>query len=310
MRAKKWLVFLTSICSIGTIALIVLFQYKELKTGYDISLAIFGSAVLGFLMSLIEYFSERRDAMEEFWTETINVLTQYRKAKPLVLSEPEELVLNSLSEDESNKLIESYGETVAKSLGFKKENRAKGAYIAWLEDHVPMSFQEDDDISEIFDEIYKNSLVQDRTQISSVIDNYIELSQISLNKLNNAYGNLDFLFGNKKIRLKAYNEILNRLREIRKTIYEETYHFKLWKEGKGNFVICTQKAIKVSNILFTSVESESDGFKQKCIYQEAFDEISESLEDFRIKIYWTNKRDPVDHIPVMGQMINFEADDK
>ena len=310
MRAKKWLVFFTSICSIGTIALIALFKYTELETGYDISLAIFGSALLGFVMSLIEYFSERRGAMEVFWTETINVLTQYRKAKPLVLSEPEELVLSSLSEDESNKLIESYGEAVAKSLGFEKVNRAKEAYIAWLEGHVPMSFKEDDNISEILDEIYKNSLEQDRAQIESVIDNYIELSQIRLNKLNNAYGNLDFLFGNRKIRLKAYNEILNRLREIRKTICEETYHFKLCEEGKGNFMICTQKAIEVSNMLFTSIESESGGLKQECIYQETFDEISESLEDFRMKIYWTNKRDPVDHIPVMGQMIDFGKDDK
>lgn len=150
------------------------------------------------------------------------------------------------------------------------------------------------------------NIIQGRIRLKSVIENYIALSKISLCKLDNAYGNLDFLFGNKKIRLRAYNEIFNKIREIRKSIIQETYYFDLWKEGKDNFAVCAKKAIEVSKILFTSIESEKDGFKQKCIYQVAFDDINESLEDFRVKIYWTNKRNPVERIPVMEKMINFE----
>lgn len=195
-------------------------------------------------------------------------------------------------------------------MGLKEENIAKEAYIAWLESHEPMSFTENDNIAEILDEIYEYRLGQDKTQIASAIENYIGLSKINLSKLDNAYGNLDFLFGNKKIRLKAYDEIFNKIREIRNSIMQETYHFNLWKEGRGNFAVCAEKAIKVSKTLFTSIESEKNGFKQKCIYQEVFYDIDESLEDFRVKIYWTKKRDPIERIPVMGQMINFEKDDK
>ena len=165
MRAKKWLTISTVICTIGSIALIIFFKNIDIRIGYDISLAIFGSALLGFIMSLIEYFSERKSSMEEFWSETMRVLAQFRQAKPIVLSEPEELVLNSLFEDESNKMKKSYGEKLSESLGLKEENVAKEAYIAWLESHDPMSLTKNDNITELFDEVYEYHLGQDKTQI-------------------------------------------------------------------------------------------------------------------------------------------------
>lgn len=110
MRAKKWLTISTVVCTIGSIVSMIVFKNIHIDMGYDVALAIFGSALLGFIMSLIEYFSERKSSMEEFWSEAIQVLVQLRQAKPIVLSEPEELVLNSLFEDESNGTMKLYGE--------------------------------------------------------------------------------------------------------------------------------------------------------------------------------------------------------
>ena len=50
--------------------------------------------------------------------------------------------------------------------------------------------------------------------VNEVIDNYIELSKISLYELDSAYSNLNFIFLNKNIRLKAYNELFNKIRSI------------------------------------------------------------------------------------------------
>ena len=61
--------------------------------------------------------------------------------------------------------------------------------------------------------------------VNEVIDNYIELSKISLYELDSAYSNLNFIFSNKNIRLKAYNEIFNKIRTIKQKLLEETYHF-------------------------------------------------------------------------------------
>lgn len=309
MRAKKWLTFATIICTIASVVLMIVFQCNDIKIGYDISLALFGSAFLGFIMSLIEYFSERKSSMEKFWIEARKVIIQFRKAKPIVISEPEELIFNSFAEEIHNREVERYGEKIANSLGLKKESKAKNEYIAWMESHEIMNFTENDNISEILDELYKQHLEENKVCFSSIIDNYIDLSNISLSDLDSAYGSLDFMFGNKKIRRTAYEEIFNKVREIRNSIYSEVYHFNLWKEGKGNFVICAMKAMEISKILFESKISESGALKQECIYQRAFDEIEESLEDFRIKIYWSQKKESVKRIPIMGRVINFEDEE-
>lgn len=309
MRAKKWLTFATIICTIASIVLMIAFQCNDIKIGYDISLALFGSAFLGFIMSLIEYFSERKSSMEKFWIEARKVLVQFRNAKPIVMNEPEELILNSLAEEMNNREIEKYGEEVANSLGLKKESKAKNEYIAWMESHEVMNFTENDDIPRILDEIYEQRLEERRTYFSSIIDNYIDLSSISLSDLDSAYGSLDFMFGNKKIRRIAYEEVFNKVREIRNSIYSEVYHFNLWKEGKGNFVICAMKAMEISKELFESKISESGALKQECIYQKAFDEIEESLEDFRIKIYWSQKKEQITRLPVLHKIINVEKEE-
>lgn len=309
MRAKKWLTFATIICTIASIVLMIAFQCNDIKIGYDISLALFGSAFLGFIMSLIEYFSERKSSMEKFWIEARKVLVQFRNAKPIVMNEPEELILNSLAEEINNREIEKYGEEVANSLGLKKESKAKDEYIAWMESHEVINFTENDDISRILDEIYVQRLEERRTYFSSIIDNYIDLSSISLSDLDSAYGSLDFMFGNKKIRRIAYEEVFNKVREIRNSIYSEVYHFNLWKEGKGNFVICAMKALEISKALFESKISESGALKQEYIYQRAFDEIEESLEDFRIKIYWSQKKEQITRLPVLHKIINVEKEE-
>ena len=309
MRAKKWLTFATIICTIASIVLMIAFQCNDIKIGYDISLALFGSAFLGFIMSLIEYFSERKSSMEKFWIEARKVLVQFRNAKPIVMNEPEELILNSFAEEINNREIEKYGEEVANSLGLKKESKAKNEYIAWMESHEVMNFTENSDISRILDEIYEQRLEERRTYFSSIIDNYIDLSSISLSDLDSAYGSLDFMFGNKKIRRIAYEEVFNKVREIRNSIYSEVYHFNLWKEGKGNFVICAMKAMEISKALFESKISESGALKQECIYQKAFDEIEESLEDFRIKIYWPQKKEQITRLSVLHKIINVEKEE-
>ncbi len=309
MRAKKWLTFATIICTIASIVLMIAFQCNDIKIGYDISLALFGSAFLGFIMSLIEYFSERKSSMEKFWIEARKVLVQFRNAKPIVMNEPEELILNSFAEEINNREIEKYGEEVANSLGLKKESKAKNEYIAWMESHEVMNFTENSDISRILDEIYEQRLEERRTYFLSIIDNYIDLSSISLSDLDSAYGSLDFMFGNKKIRRIAYEEVFNKVREIRNSIYSEVYHFNLWKEGKGNFVICAMKAMEISKALFESKISESGALKQECIYQKAFDEIEESLEDFRIKIYWPQKKEQITRLSVLHKIINVEKEE-
>lgn len=65
MKAKKWVTLITAGISVISLicAIVANCACVNLPLMYDISMAIFGSALLGFIMSLIEYFAERRKAM-------------------------------------------------------------------------------------------------------------------------------------------------------------------------------------------------------------------------------------------------------
>ena len=66
------------------------------------------------------------------------------------------------------------------------------------------------------------------------------------------------------------------------------------------------KAIEVSKILFTEKKKSEDAYDYVSIYQKEFDDIEESLEVFRTKIYFKSKVEPVERIPVTGRMMNFK----
>ena len=102
MRAKRWVTLVTFSLTLVSIVLIIKFKNFECNVEYDIAMAIFGSSILGCIMSFVEYFSERNRAMEEFYQEAIRILAKFRKAKPLQLTEPEELIRNCIFEKMKN----------------------------------------------------------------------------------------------------------------------------------------------------------------------------------------------------------------
>ena len=275
--------------------------------GYDICLAIFGSALFGFIISLVEYFTERRKAMEQFWREAKRVLEQFRKAKFIKFDEPEELVVSCIGENYENKLVRGCNTAAAQFLGKVESHENQNRYIQWMREHEVIPFSENYDTTKILDDIYVNRMESYEDLVKSVIENYIELSHISLYELDNAYGNLNFIFANKSIRFKVYNEIFNKIRTIRNQVIAETFHFNLWKEDKGNFVVCMHKAINVSKMLFSEKKINQRGFESVLIYQEQFDDIEESLEEFRTKIYFGAKKEPINRIPVSGRIVNLEG---
>lgn len=81
------------------------------------------------------------------------------------------------------------------------------------------------------------------------------------------------------------------------------------EKGKGSFVICATKALEVTKALFESKVAEHDGITYKNIYQTVFDDIDDSLEDFRVKIYYSSKEENIKRRPVQGKIIHFENED-
>ena len=294
MRAKRWVTLVTFLLTLVSFVLIIKFKNFECDVEYDIAMAIFGSSILGCIMSFVEYFSERERAMGQFYQEAIRILAKFRKAKPLQLTEPEELIRNCIFEKMKNDDYVSFG------MDDEVQYTEKVKYLEWLKKYKPEIF-----IGAGADEekIYQTKIEEAETVIKDCIYNYSKLAHISFAKLDSAYGNLDFLVANHTIRMKAYNEIFDKMRSIRNEIFLANTHFELWKHGKGNFVFCTDKVIEINKKLFIEEKSEEENVVSVSIYQKEFDDIEESLEKFRRKIYWGRSKDEVKRYPVSGRVL-------
>ena len=304
MKAKKWVTFITAgISAVSLICAIVAnCPCINLPLMYDISMAIFGSAMLGFIMSLIEYFAERRKAMEDFLRAAYKVYVQLRKIKLLKLDEPQEVILDCILEEQHNKQWEKCDGETAKALGFNVVHKKRDAYIAWMQENKPMSFSENDDIDAILIQIYNERIENYTNMFMKYMDMYIVTSKVDLEDLSNAYGNLDFLFDNRKIRLAAFESIYSKLQEYRNKIKSEVFHFNMIKDGKGSFSVCCKKVLELNDFFFETKTTKNDGREWTTVYQRKFDDVSDRIEEFRSKTYFKKDVKYKKKVPVFSQL--------
>ena len=302
MKTKKWVTFITAGISAISLICAIVANCFCIELMYDISMAIFGSALLGFIMSLIEYFAERRKAMEYFLSAAYKVYVQLRKIKLLKLDQPQDLILDCIAEEQHNKQWGKCDGETAKTLGLGAVHKKRDAYIAWMQENEPMSFSESDDIESILIQIYNERIEDYSNMFMKYIDMYIVASKIDLEDLSNAYGNLDFLFGIRTIRLAAVKSIYSQLQEYCNKINLEVYLFNMIKDEKGSFGVCCKKIMELNDFFFITETTQDDGREWTVIYQRKLDDISDRMEEFRSKIYFKKDVTYQKKHPVFSQL--------
>lgn len=115
----KHAVYVTAIISAITLAICFVFRCQK-PFVYDISLACFGSAVLGFVVAVTAYSAERRDVMEQFWDEGIELTNGIRRIKHIEFDEPIELVKDAIKEKKGSFLSDN------------KDSHAKEKLKEWI----------------------------------------------------------------------------------------------------------------------------------------------------------------------------------
>ena len=300
MRAKKWLSIITLGCSV--IALAVVIEKPACGLAYDIALAVFGSALLGFIMSLVEYLIERRHAMEVFWDEARKALAKLRTIKYIDIDAPIDLVRACFQEERSNSFAKLFDS------GIKDE--AKKALVTWYEENKMMCWTEYDDIDAELEKYYSSKIESYKESFMKCIRSCVEAAGVDLGPLGNAYGNLDFIFGNNSVRKSALNRIYNPVYSFRELLREELYHFNLLLNGQGSLPVCAEKAYSIIQKVFTEEMQTGCGFESKVVYQSLFDDVDKALEDFRCEIYRHIKPDYPKRIPVLGTTEYFDFSDE
>lgn len=305
MKAKKWLTISTLIVSLLSLVAAFVIGKGSNCICYDISMALLGSAVLGFIMSITEYYVERRKAMEEFWIQATNILKELRKIKHLDLDAPTDLIIKAFGEEYSNEWNQMFS---ILSEDKKIHHESKDNLISWYKENIPLPFDENTDIDKELEELYQSKMESYKKSFMHCMQGYQLASSVELGTLDNAYGNLDYIFANKCIRKKAYDLIYDKIRKIVIKFKTETYHFNLLKDGKGNFSVCATKVSDLDKEFFLSKEETEHGYTHTLVYQNVFDDIYVSLEKFRCKIYRTKYKE-LKREPISGKRIYFGEDE-
>lgn len=303
MKAKKWVTIITFVCSMGSLVFALVAKCKCYDLMYDLSMAAFGSALLGFIMSLTEYFSERRKAMETFLSESYKIYTRFRKIKYIDIDESSELLVECIVEEQNNQFCDKYGEETARFYNLAVSHKKRDEYFELLERNSPY-FTENDDIEAVLTKIYKDTIENYKALFKSRMNMYMEFNEINLGPLSDAYGNLDFIFANKKIRNVAYDSIYKIFLGYQDEILKKFVNFNAFANGKGNFVICVRDLLELNNIFFTVKKQGSNEDEITLVYAESMDNIADRLTDFQAKTYFKRNVKYTERRPVLQKVKN------
>lgn len=266
LREQKAAIRITCFLSIVTI-IASLISCKV--SGYDsfycgFALTVFGSALVSFFVSVITYFVKRKDDMEEFLDECDELFKQFCKIKHLEFIEPLELVENCL-----------YAELNSES---KHEEKlaAKDQLQKWFNENGSNEYEKKmrdmgwESFYAIRLGLYKRTLIQSA-------QSYILFSENRMRKLNEAYGKLDFLFGNKRIRQRVHREVYQKLYDMLQISKRETIYFDEFVEGESNWIFYLSKIGNFEKEYLAHCNVDS--------FKELIDRMNSELDYFQERIH-------------------------
>lgn len=274
MRTKKRLVLVTFPATL--ISFICTFYFYFACDGMEfwvnLSFAILGSSLLGFLMSLTEYFVERRDALEEYYHAASNLYKMYAKIQYYVVHEPINLVEAYFNEAQSlfneslpakEELFE-YMNTIWK----KTIDIPEPEYSQWAQQEFDRVIQS-----------YQDSLVK-------TLKGYIFIARQNLWELESAYGRLDFIFLNNSLRREIYNRIHAPIQEYQKFVADKAYHFRSFIQAKnGNMAFMIGLVDEIQRKYYKTKERCNENIKTIYVYRQFVDRLDNQLGWLLSRIY-------------------------
>lgn len=244
-----------------------------------ISGGIFTSSFVTLGIAIREYQDVRVSTLENYYDVSSKFLKNYRSLCFLQLEHPLNIVQGCLKEEADNKIkmdMNTQIEEYLKRTNWKQSKRKKianNAYqeLAHNEKRKMMDYiwnNTDDDIkarlnnTEIrkryLEDEYTSIMQNYRVKIEELMKQYIQIRKLEYGSVESAFGQIDFIFSNKKNRKNfIYNCLHDRQRSVLHKIREEAWHFEeYYKEENGNLPVMLSKIMNIQNELFEKQEGE------------------------------------------------------
>lgn len=292
MRSKKWLVIITGVISIVTVVCAYWFcDVADNEFLKNFFFAIMGSALLGVIMSLTEYYVARKQALEKYYLTAYDILKEIKKVEYFFADEPMNLIESYFLEEQNSRHMRVIGkepETTAKS------NLLNYMIAKWKKtDDIP-----EDIFQEYAEQKFASQVADYQRSVLAVIDSYIAVSKIDFRPLENAYGDLDFFIANRTLRKNIYEGIHQALRNYIHEAAQKAYHFNLYlSKNSNNFAVLIEMVDELQKMYFSVDDQLNGNYSIITIRRKFADSIDDKIEELRCKIYM-QKCHNIEHFPV------------
>ena len=290
MKVKRMFVYITFI--VGVISLLGVIFLSSGFVFYEISLGILSGSIVGLIMTLTEYFVERRKAMWNF----------YQAGRKM------EEVLSFGEHGAYSLMYNAPLDLIHKCVGYRTEgvsNKEKIELIDYAYGGFGIEFYqihfgciESADVSVAINDEFEDAIVKIRTELMITLNHVLEVSKgLRKCELEDTYENLGFLFWdiNKKYLhhrkiYQIYNETIKKLRVELLEWYAKEWHDSLERGHHGSYsnVQHWSRLLKeLKEYFFLFKEVSPDYYDYDEIIR---DEINEHLQKFRKRMNWVKEK--------------------
>ena len=194
---------------------------KEIEWVKTISAGALTSALVTLLVSVSEYKTEKRKAIEAFFDASCALIYHYRNSRDLHTEIPLGLLSAYFLEEKR-----------ASTGLFEHDEKPKQDILDYLWNHLQTEAQkeieEKDHKPDYLSQAFSRTLERDREAISAVVTQYTNIAEsVSTRELTMAFGGIDFMFANKRVRGNLiYTKMYEAHRNAYAKVKELAYHLK------------------------------------------------------------------------------------
>lgn len=260
---------------------------------YNISLGLFGSSFVVFLISIAEYRVAKTQLLERIWYESKNLNMQLHKISPLYSCIEDKLLIDYINEwlfnqIEKNKIL----------FGDKHEAYDK-LYECFAENYKnKIKSMSKKEIKIFIDSLIDSERIRLLEKLEKIVDQYLNLNNYSFWEMNNLLSDVQFFTGKKsylKLHKDIYEPLYNMYSELKEYVCN---HFEIYRNGEANRLdVLLSILFEHQNKLFRVEKKYEENCEWNIIYADFCDKMDDKIEEFRAKTIYQCDEEKINHLP-------------
>lgn len=232
---------------------------------------VFTSSFVVMIIGIGEYRDEKRKALENYYNKSSAFLQNLKNIDYFDLRHPKDLVQKCFMEETSNKVKKDLNKQIDniasqshnnvkashEKLEYKEKSKLKQCIWNELDESTKQIFKGADAKNKYLDMEYNDVMKEYHKNLDIIMKQYIDIKNLTYDEVENAYGQLDFFKGNKKIRNAfIFEKLHKKQRDVWHFIIQEAWLFEQYSANNGNIPVMIDKILEIQDKIFCRTENK------------------------------------------------------